>query len=119
MAVAFLFADREHFLSDVFRHLGCRTHAQHQNQCGSHGAMSATFFFGSNSRTGILASNTRLKKPTIISSQLCSPQITSLVGSALSGLLGELSKCAVQSILVPLGRAIGSSRLYQFCQCQS
>src|SRR5579864_6444737 len=70
------------------------------------------------SLTGILASNTRLKKPTIISSQLWSPQLTSLVGSALSGLFGELSKCAVHSIFVPLGRTIGLARVYQSCQCQ-
>src|SRR5207249_11519039 len=62
--------------------------------------------------------NTRLKKPTIISSQLWSPQITSLVGSALSGLFGELSKCAVHSIFVPLGRTSGLARVYQSCQCQ-
>src|SRR5215467_12969005 len=83
-------------------------------------AMPALFFLSAKRfSTGILASKTRLKKPTIISSQLCSPQVTSLVGSAFSGLLGELSKCAVHSIRVPLGSETGSARLYQFCQCQS
>src|ERR1700730_43921 len=82
--------------------------------------MPARFFLsGKRFSTGILASKTRLKKPTIISSQLCSPHVTSFVGSAFSGFAAELSKCAVQSIFVPLGRAMGSSRLYQFCQCQS
>src|SRR5256885_6381053 len=60
-------------------------------------------------RSGIFASNTTLKKPTIISSQLWSPHTTSFVGSGLSALLGELSKCAVHSIFVPLGSAIGRS----------
>src|SRR5215475_13798406 len=81
--------------------------------------MPALFFLSAKRfSTGILASKTRLKKPTIISSQLCSPQLTSLVGSALSGLLRELSKCAVHSIFVPLGSRIGCSSVYQFCQCQ-
>src|SRR5882672_4379416 len=62
--------------------------------------------------------NARLKKPTIISSQLCCPQITVFVGSGFSGLFGELSKCAVHSIRAPGGSTIGSSRLYQSCQCQ-
>src|SRR5689334_7282264 len=61
-------------------------------------AMSALFFLANRSATGILASKTRLKNPTIISSQLCSPQVTSFVGSAFSGLFGELSKWAVHSI---------------------
>src|SRR5689334_22092852 len=74
--------------------------------------------FSKISFTGILASNTRLKKPTIISSQLWSPQLTSLVGSALSGLFGELSKCAVHSIFVPVGRTSGLVKVYQSCQCQ-
>src|SRR5262249_32678318 len=83
-------------------------------------AMPALFFLSAKrSSTGILASKTRLKNPTIISSQLCSPQVTSWPGSAFSGLLAELSKCAVHSILLPLGSATGSVRLYQFCQCQS
>src|SRR5260370_20904810 len=81
--------------------------------------ISAFGFLTNSLSTGSLASNTRLKNPTIISSQLWSPHVTSLVGSAFSGLFGELSKCAVQSILVPFGSAIGCSRLYQFCQCQS
>src|SRR5215831_8973465 len=78
-------------------------------------------FFRSTKRfsTGIFASKTRLKKPTIISSQLCSPQVTSWVGSAFSGLAAELSKCAVHSMRAPLGSETGSVRLYQFCQCQS
>src|SRR5215831_911090 len=70
------------------------------------------------SLTGMFASNARSKKPTIISSQLWSPQVTTFVGSALSGLLVELSKCAVHSIFVPLGRIMGCARLYQSCQCQ-
>src|SRR6478735_486664 len=82
-------------------------------------AISALGFLTNSFSTGSLASKTRLKNPTIISSQLCSPHATSLVGSAFSGLFGELSKCAVQAIVVPLGSATGSSRLYQFCQCQS
>src|SRR5262252_6818160 len=83
-------------------------------------AMPALFFLSAKRfSTGIFASKTRLKNPTIISSQLCSPQVTSFVGSAFSGLLGELSKCAVHSIRVPLGSETGSVRLYQFCQCQS
>jgi len=77
--------------------------------------MAALGFLGKTFATGIFASNTRLKKPTIISSQLCSPQMTSFVGSAFSGLLAELSKCAVQSMRVPFGSAIGSSSVYQFC----
>src|SRR5262249_38818376 len=68
--------------------------------------------------TGAFASNTRLKKPTIISSQLWSPHLTSCLGSVLSGLFGELSKWAVHSIRAPFGRTIGSARLYQSCQCQ-
>lgn len=81
--------------------------------------MSAVLFFaGNKSFTGICASNTRLKKPTIISSQLCSPQATSFFGSALSGLFGELSKWAVHSMVVPFGSTIGRSSVYQFCQCQ-
>jgi hypothetical protein len=39
-----------------------------------------------------LASTATSKKPTIISSQLCSPQRTSALGSGLRGLLAELSK---------------------------
>ena len=76
--------------------------------------------FGCGSRffAGSFASKTRLKKPTIISSQFCWPQMTVFVGSGFSGLLGELSKCAVHSIFVPLGRVMGSGRLYQSCQCQ-
>src|SRR3984957_20675454 len=73
---------------------------------------------GNRARAGVLASKTRLKKPTIISSQLCWPQITVLVGSGFSGLSAELSKCAVHSIFVPLGRTSGSAKLYQSCQCQ-
>src|SRR5580765_4083184 len=68
------------------------------------------------SLAGIAASNLKLKKPTIISSQLCWPQMTALVGSGFSGLLGELSKWAVHSILVPCGRSMGLARLYQSCQ---
>src|SRR5690242_9232681 len=49
------------------------------------------------------AGNAKLKKQTSISSKLCCPQITVLVGSGFSGLLAELSKCAVHSILVPFG----------------
>src|SRR5215470_1866182 len=87
---------------------------------GQFWAIPALFFLsGKRFSTGIFASKTRLKKPTIISSQLCSPQVTSLRGSAFSGLFGELSKCAVHSMREPLGSAIGSVRLYQFCQCQS
>ena len=82
-------------------------------------AISALGFLTNSFSTGSLASKTRLKNPTIISSQLCSPHTTSLVGSAFSGLFGELSKCAVQAMVVPLGSATGSSRFYQFCQCQS
>src|SRR6476661_11166605 len=81
-------------------------------------AISAFGFLANNLSTGRFASNTRLKNPIIISSQLWSPHVTSFDGSAFSGLLGELSKCAVQSIRVPFGSAIGCSRLYQFCQCQ-
>src|SRR5579871_6036303 len=76
-------------------------------------------FDAKTSLTGIFASKTRLKNPTIISSQLWSPQVTSFVGSALAGLFGELSKCAVHSIFVPFGSTIGFARLYQSCQCQS
>src|ERR1039457_5832980 len=68
--------------------------------------------------TGISAGNSRLKKPTIISAQLSAPQVTSLLGSALSGLFGELSKCAVHSMRVPSGSTMGAARLYQSCQCQ-
>ena len=39
-----------------------------------------------------LASTATSKKPTIISSQLCSPHLTSALGSGLRGLLAELSK---------------------------
>src|ERR1700738_2265245 len=45
-----------------------------------------------NSFADMVASNFKLKNPTIISSQLCCPQITDLVGSGFSGLFGELSK---------------------------
>ena len=62
-------------------------------------AISALGFLTNSLSTGRLASKTRLKNPIIISSQLWSPQVTSFVGSAASGLFGELSKCAVQSIL--------------------
>ena len=79
-----------------------RVHSQLAESADQLLAMPALFFLsGKRLATGILASNTRLKKPTIISSQLCSPQITSLVGSAFSGLAAELSKCAVHSILDP------------------
>src|SRR6476469_3671280 len=81
-------------------------------------AISAFGFLTNSLSTGRLASNTRLKNPIIISSQLWSPHVTSFVGSAASGLFGELSKWAVQSILAPFGSAIGCSKLYQFCQCQ-
>src|ERR1700722_15512142 len=73
---------------------------------------------GNRARAGVLASKTRLKKPTIISSQLCWPQITVLVGWGFSGLSAELSKWAVHSILAPFGRLRGVSRLYQSCQRQ-
>ena len=59
---------------------------------------------GNKARAGVLASKTKLKKPTIISSQLCWPQMTVFVGSGFSGLSAELSKCAVHSIFVPFGK---------------
>src|SRR5260370_32627561 len=54
-------------------------------------------------------------QPIIISSQLWSPQCTSLVASGLAGLLGELSKCAMHSIRVPLGSTFSSDRYYKNC----
>src|SRR5258708_14629694 len=55
---------------------------------------------------------------TIISSKLCWPQITVLVGSGFSGLFFELSKCSVHSSFAPLGSWMGSAKSYQSCQCQ-
>src|SRR5438045_7884834 len=45
---------------------------------------------------------------SIISSQVCSPQRTSRVGSGLAGLWAELSKWATHSIRVPWGIALRS-----------
>jgi hypothetical protein len=59
-------------------------------------AISAFGFLTNSLSTGRLASKTRLKNPIIISSQLWSPHVTSLAGSAASGLFAELSKWAVQ-----------------------
>src|SRR5262249_13820553 len=66
----------------------------------------------------IFASNATLNMQTIISSKLCCPQTTVLVGSGFSGLFGELSKCSVHCSFVPFGSFIGSARSYQSCQCQ-
>src|SRR5947207_15754197 len=66
----------------------------------------------------MLASKATLNMQTIISSKLCWPQITVLVGSGFSGLFFELSKCSVHSSFVPLGSFMGSVKSYQSCQCQ-
>src|SRR6201993_3573892 len=81
-------------------------------------APALSFFSGNKSFGEIFGSYTRLKKPTIISSQLCCPQITVFVGSGFSRLFLELSKWAVHSMRLPGGRLMGSARLYQSCQCQ-
>src|ERR1700722_4838759 len=46
--------------------------------------------------TGTGVSHATSARPSIISSQVCSPQRTAVVGSGLFGLLSELSKCATQ-----------------------
>ena len=58
---------------------------------------------------GVPTGTSRLTYPIIISSNVCSPQRTSLFGSGLYGLLSELSKWARQSIRVPLGSSSGGS----------
>src|SRR2546421_5174121 len=66
----------------------------------------------------ILASKVTLNMQTIISSEVCWPQITVLVGSGFSGLFFALSKCSVHSSFVPLGSLMGLAKSYQSCQCQ-
>jgi hypothetical protein len=46
---------------------------------------------GSRSFDGVSAGKATLKKQTIISSKLCCPQVTVLLGSGFSGFLAELS----------------------------
>src|SRR5579872_7382188 len=69
------------------------------------------FFFSRKMSAGFLSASTATwNQPIIISSQVWSPQRTSAFGSGLYRLLGELSKCAVQSIRVPLGSTTGSEK---------
>ena len=53
----------------------------------------AVSVFGSGSRSldGVSAGKATLKKQTIISSKLCCPQVTVLLGSGFSGFFAELS----------------------------
>src|SRR5438093_1205486 len=53
------------------------------------------------------AATVYVNHPIIISSQVWSPHFTSFAGSGLYLLFAELSKCATQSIRVPLGRSSG------------
>src|SRR2546421_11630945 len=83
------------------------------DHCASSGRAGASICF-----VVSLASKATLNMQTIISSKLCWPQITVLVGSGFSGLFFELSKCSVHSSFVPLGSFMGSMKSYQSCQCQ-
>src|SRR5436190_20185193 len=108
MPVPLLLPDDQEFFSQrglLGRERGNSRPCQTQQE-RSHCTTSARGFrpVGKRLFNGVPASNTTLKNPTIISSQLWSPQVTSLVGSGLRGLFAELSKCAVHSMTVPLGR---------------
>src|SRR5712664_4125802 len=63
-----------------------------------------------NSRNCIFAGMTASKKPRAISSQLCSPNLTSAFGSGLAGLLGELSNHASPITRVPGGSTSGCAK---------
>src|SRR5258708_7575879 len=125
MAISLFFADHEQPLlcSSVLAESGHRGGKKHRREycpgrCHSVTGFGSFFAFAGIESTGIFASNTKLKKPTIISSQLWSPQMTSFLGSGLYRLLGELSKCAVQRIFVPLGSTSGFSSVYQSCHAK-
>src|SRR4051794_8965304 len=49
-------------------------------------------------------------QPFCISSQVCRPQMTALLGSGLRGLSAELSQWPIQASLVPLGISSGFSK---------
>src|SRR5262245_1741793 len=122
MTIALLLPDHQQPL--LRRSLRVQRAQSERHHCGdshdpsNHRCATAFFTGGVMDSTGILASNTKLKKPIIISSQLWSPQVTSLVGSGLNRLFGELSKCAVQRIFVPLGNTSGFASVYQSCQAK-
>src|SRR5258707_210805 len=83
-----------------------RAHGE-QNNC----SFQSPSFLGlgavKNSCSFIFAGMTASKKPRAISSQLCSPNFTSALGSGFARLLGELSKYASPITLVPGGSTSG------------
>ncbi len=65
------------------------------------------------------ASIVQTNQPSIISSQVCSPHRTVLLGSGLAGLPSELSNRATHFKTEPAGTFFASLNQYMFCQLKS